>query len=92
MFKEQTFSSYKRELDFSKHASTRINPKPIFIIPALSRSNHACINPETFFPQKIIHHTRQTAKVHSLISKTPFLFSVDQDMHSASFKPEKVSI
>ena len=63
MFKEKTFSSYKSKLDFSSDASTCINPKPIFIIPVLSRCNHAlhisiffeyeCTqNPKTIFSQK----------------------------------------
>ena len=50
---------------------------------------NACINPKTFFPQKIIHRTRETTKVHSLIFKTSFLFWVDQGMHSPSFRPGK---
>ena len=50
---------------------------------------NACINPKTFFPQKIIYHASETAKVHSLIFKTSFLFWVDQGMHSPSFPPGK---
>ena len=57
MFKEQTFSSYKRELDFSSHASTRINPKPIFIIPVLSRSNHA-LHISIFFVCECMHKSQ----------------------------------
>ena len=57
MFKEQTFSSWKRELDFSSHASTRINPKPIFITPVLSRSNHA-LHISIFFVCECMHKSR----------------------------------
>ena len=50
---------------------------------------NACVNPKTFFLQKIIYRASETTKVRSLIFKTSFLFWVDQGMHSPSFRPGK---
>ena len=57
MFKEKTFSSYKSKLDFSSDASTCINPKPIFIIPVLSRCNHA-LHISIFFQCEYMHKSK----------------------------------
>ena len=57
MFKKQTFSSWQRKLDFSSGASSRIHPKPIFIIPVLRRCTHA-LHISIFFACECMHNSK----------------------------------